>query len=204
MALSEDRQKEKKPNLLFLSLLFFSLPILVSTIFLIYVYRLKYDINVDIPKLINFNNNEINIKKLVSFNYKEINIIQYLRLYDFLLCVIFVFAIPYFLFLIPILFGKTGPHIKSYMIIAHMEFAEILRLIAGILLFSGEFYFLGIYLLYYLMDFETNIIRSGYLEIFLYYRIVICILSLAFIFFGFVGLYKYILLKIRLNSKKHA
>ena len=199
MELGDIQQKEKKTNLLFLYLLFFSLPLLISIIFLIYIFILKYNINIYIPELINFNNNYVYIIKLSRYKYDKNIIIQYLKLYDFLIFLIIIFIFPYFFALTPILFGKTGKNIKSYMIIAHMK---LFRLIFGILLFTFGMYFFGINFAFYFMDYEINMIRSGYLELLLFYRIMVFIFSLAFWFAGFVGIYKFILLKVRLNSKK--
>lgn len=195
--------KMKKYNLLQLSLLFFSLPILISVIFIVYAYKIKNNLTVFIPDLLTINNNELNIKKLIDLNYNRVQVIQYLKLYDFLCFLIFIFAIPYCLLLIPMLFGTSGKHIKSFMFIAHMKAAELSKVFFGIILFSVGFVFIGVHPLFYFMDYELKLIRLGYLTLYLFITINTSILSLAAIFSGHVMLYKYFLLKNRRNSKKH-
>jgi hypothetical protein len=204
MAINETRKEKIKSDIFVLSLKFFSLPIIVAIIFLFYVFMLKKDIHIIIPELLNINNYDYNIKKLAILGYSEIEIVQYIKLYDFLLCLIFIFIVPYFVILSKFLFGTTPAHIKSYLIIAHMKFPNFLKVIVGIVMFSFGIYQFGIYFLYYLAGFEIAIIRSGNLKFFLFYRIELGIIFLAAVFGGWVILYKYILLKHRLKSKKNA
>lgn len=197
-------KKMKKYNLLQLSLLFFSLPILISVIFIVYAYRIKNNLTVFIPDLLVINNNELNIKKLVDLNYNQVQVIQYLKLYDFLCSLIFIFAIPYCLLLVPMLFGTSGKHIKSFMFIAHMKAAELSKIFFGVIMASLGFIFIGVHPLFYFMDFELKFIRFGYLSLYLFITINTGIILLTGLFSGLVGFYKYFLLKNRQNSKKHA
>ena len=202
MAPGENRKKNE--NLFETTLCFFSLPIVIAAVFLIYVFLVRKNIDIRIPEIINFNNNEINIKKLYFLNYDSHEAVQFLKFYDFLVSLIVIFAIPYFLIVSSVMFGTTPRIIKSYLLIGRPRFSYLVKLIIGTLMVSFSFFHTGVYFLHYLMGFESNLIRAGHIESFIFIRILVCSFCLTFTFIGLIVLYKYLLLKYRLSSKRQA
>jgi hypothetical protein len=202
--LAPGKNRKKNENLIETTLCFFSLPIFIAAIFLIYVFLVRKNIDIRIPEILNFNNNEINIKKLYFLNYGSHEAVQFLKFYDFLVSLIFIFAIPYFLIVSSVMFGNTPRIIQSYLYIVRSKYSNLVRLILATILFYFGFLFIGIYFMQYLMGFELNFIRSGQIELFIFIRILMCSFYLLGIFVCFIFFYKYILLRYRLYWRKNA
>jgi hypothetical protein len=202
MALGENRKKNGK--ILLTTLNFYSLPIIIILIYGIYVILLRKNIDLKIPEMINFNNNPINIKKLYLLDYDYYEAVQFLKLYDFLISLILILSIPYLVIVSRVMFGTTPRIIKSYLFMSRLTFSDLVRLILGMILFSFGFFYIGVYFLHYLMGFESNLIGERGIELFIFYRILLCSFSLIFTLSSLISLYKYILLKHRLKSKKNA
>lgn len=198
------KNRKKNENLFETTLCFFSLPIVIAAVFLIYVFLVRKNVDIRIPEIINFNNNEINIKKLYFLNYDSHEAVQFLKFYDFLVALIVIFAIPYFLIVSSVMFGTTPRIIKSYLLIGRSKYGNLVKLILATVLFFFGFLFIGVYFLNYLMIFEVNFLRTGQIESIIIFRILMCSLYLLGIFVCFIVFYKYILLKHRLKSKKNA
>lgn len=198
------KSRKKIENLLETTLCFFSLPIVIATVFLIYVFLVRKNIDIRIPEIINFNNNEVNIKKLYFLNYDSHEAVQFLKFYDFLVSLIVIFAIPYFLIVSSVMFGTTPRIIKSYLLIGRSKYGNLIKLILATVLFFFGFLFIGIYFMQYLMGFELNFIRSGQIELFIFIRILMCSFYLLGIFVCFIFFYKYILIRYRLYWRKNA
>ena len=202
MAPGENRNA--KENYILYNFAIISLPLFITIIYILYIflnaYILKY-----IPEIVNFNNNKMNIEKLNFFKYSVNESIQYLKIYDFLLSLLFIFMIPYFFIYSKFVLQDRKTKIRTYLYIRKFrKITFLLYFIFWNLLLIFSIFFIGVYFLYYLTNFDLKLMQTGHIKIFIFYRILYCNFSILFTFLFFFIIYKYSLLKHRLSSKRYA
>jgi hypothetical protein len=184
--LAPGENRNAKGNSILYNFTIISFPLFITIIYLLYIFLDEY-ISKYIPEILNFNNNKINIEKLNFFKYSVNESIQYLKIYDFLLSLLFIFMIPYFFIYSKFVLQDRKTKIRTYLYIRKFrKITFLLYFIFWNLLLIFSIFFIGVYFLYYLTNFDLKLMQTGHIKIFIFYRILYCNFSILFTFLFFL------------------